>query len=147
MIELDLEFEILEKLYNAPYHTLRRVELANSFDKDAAVADNIIESLKKKGLIVQKLGSELVSLKRPEGIEQFLLERQRRDNNAKQAAQKDAEQRAKVLQSKKDKKQEFRQNLIISLVSAAFGSFITLCIEHFQEIINAVSSFFSSLAA
>ena len=68
MIELDLEFEILEKLYNAPYHTLRRVELANSFDKDAAVADNIIESLKKKGLIVQKLGSELVSLKRPEGI-------------------------------------------------------------------------------
>ena len=147
MIELDLEFEILEKLYNAPYHTLRRVELANSFDKDTAVADNIIESLKKKGLIVQKLGSELVSLKRPEGIEQFLLERQRRDNNAKQAAQKDAEQRAKVLQSKKDKKQEFRQNLIISLVSAAFGSFITLCIEHFQEIINAVSSFFSSFAA
>ena len=147
MIELDLEFEILEKLYDAPHHTLRRVDLANSFDKNATVADNMIESLKKKGLIVQKLGSELVSLKRPEGIEQFLLERQRRDNNAKQAAQKDAEQRAKVLQSKKDKKQEFRQNLIISLVSAAFGSFITLCIEHFQELIDAVFSFFSSLAA
>lgn len=146
MIELDLEFYILEKLYDAPRHTLRRVDLANSFDKDATIADNMIESLKKKGLIVQKLGSELVSLKRPEGIEQFLLERQRRDNNAKQSAQKDAEKLAQIVQSEKNKKQERRLNFIISIVSAIVGSLTTLCVEHFQELIDAIFSFFSSFA-
>ena len=145
MLELDLEFEILEKLYNAPYRTLKRIDLANSFGENAPVADTMIESLIKKGLIVQKLNSELVSLKRPEGVEQYLLERQRRDDNAKQAAAKDAEQRAQVVQSEKNKKQEFRQNLIIALVSAAFGSLVTLLVEHFQELFDAASAFFSAL--
>lgn len=147
MIELDLEYEILEKLYNAPFHTLGRAELANSFGQDAVVADNMIESLKKKGLIVQKLGSELVSLKRPEGVKQYLLERQRRENNAKQAAQKNAEKLAQTVQSEKNKKQERRLNFIISIVSAIVGSLTTLFIEHLQEYVDAILSFFSSLAA
>ena len=147
MIELDLEFDILEKLYKAPHYTLKRVELANSFDRDVVAADNMIDSLKNKGLIVQKLGSEVVSLKRPEGVEQYLLERQRRDDNAKQAAAKDAEQRAQAVQVEKNKKQEFRHDFIVGIVSSLVGSALTLFIEHFQEIVDTILSFFSSLVS
>ena len=147
MIELDLEFNILEKLYYAPHHTLAKVDLANSFGHDAPLAYNMIDSLKRKGLIVQKHGSELVTLKRPEGVEQYLLEHQRRENDAKQAAQKDAEKLAQTVQSEKNKKQERRLDFIISIVSAIVGSLTTLCVEHFQELVDAISSFFSSLSA
>ena len=145
MLKLDIEFEILEKLYKSPHYSLIRIDLANSFGEHAPIADTMIESLIKKGLILQKHGSELVSLKRPEGIEQYLLERQRRDDNAKQAAQKDAEQRTQAVQVEKNKKQQFRHDFVVGIVSSLVSSALTLFIEHFQELISAASAFFSSL--
>lgn len=145
MLELDLEFNILEKLYNASSHTLKRVDLANSFGPDAVNANTLITSLIGKGLIVQRVGSELISLKKPEGIEQYLLEKQRRDNNAKQAAAKDAEQRAQAIQIEKNKKQQFRHDFIVGIVSSLVSAALTLFIEHFQEIVNAATTFLASL--
>ena len=145
MLELDFEFNILEKLYNASSHTLKRVDLANSFGPDAVTANTLITSLIGKGLIVQRVGSELISLKKPEGIEQYLLEKQRRDNNAKQAAAKDAEQRAQAIQIEKNKKQQFRHDFIVGIVSSLVSAALTLFIEHFQEIVNATTTFLASL--
>lgn len=143
---LDLEFKILEKLYAAEHHTVNRIALINDFKGQINEAEDIVDILLKYKYLRIFNGPSSVKLT-GKGIEEYLSEQQRRDDNAKQAAAKDAEQLAQVVQSEKNKKQERCLNFIISIVSAIVGSLTTLCVEHFQELVNAIFSFFSSLAA
>ena len=143
---LDLEFKILEKLYAAEHHTMNRIALINDFEGQINEADDIVDILLKYKYLRIFNGTSSVKLT-VKGIDEYLSEQQRRDDNAKQAAAKDAEKLSQVAQSEKDKKQERRLNSIISIVSAIVGSLITLFFEHFQEIVNAIFSFFSSLTA
>ncbi len=143
---LDLQFKILEKLYAAEHHTMNRIALINDFEGQINEADDIVDILLKYKYLRIFNGTSSVKLT-SKGIDEYLSEQQRRDDNAKQAAAKDAEQLAQVVQSEKNKKQERRLNFIISIVSAIVGSLTTLCVEHFQELVNAIFSFFSSFAA
>lgn len=141
---LDLEFKILEKLYAAEHHTMNRIALINDFKGQINEAEDIVDILLKYKYLRIFNGTSSIKLT-VKGIDEYLSEQQRRNENAKQAAAKDAEKLSQIVQSEKNKKQERRLNFIISIVSTAFGSLITLFFEHFQEIVNAVSSFFSTL--
>ncbi len=143
---LDLEFKILKKLYTAEHHTMNRIALINDFEGQINEADDIVDILLKYKYLRIFNGPSSVKLT-VKGIDEYLSEQQRRNDNAKQTAQKDAEERAQVLQSEKDKKQERRLNFIIPILAAVCGSLTTLFVEHFQELVNAIFSFFSSLAA
>lgn len=137
----DYEFQMLGYIYESPNYTIIWYKLLNKFENEQCAADAVLSCLKDKEWVKQSIGSHFVSLT-PQGINEYLSEKQRRDDNAKQAAKKDAEKADEIVQAKKDKKQQFRHDLFISLISTAFGSLITLFVEHFQEIVDAVFSSF-----
>ena len=123
---------------------MNRIALINDFKGQVNEADDIVDILLKYEYLRIFNGTSSVKLT-VKGMDEYLSEEQRRDENAKQAAAKDAEKLSQIVQSEKDKKQERRLNSIISIVSAIVGSLTTLCVEHSQELVDAVRVFLSTL--
>lgn len=139
----DIKYKILETLYNAPDRSMRRYDLARRFPKQQDEADKVIgELLDSQNHYIICRYSNLIEMTSV-GIDTYESERQRREERAQQAAEKADEERAKAIQTEKDKKQQFRHDFIVGAVSACIGSAFTLVIEHFPELISAISSLFS----
>lgn len=138
----DLKFSILENLYTAERRQMSRGDMVNLYLDNLTEWKKAVGDLIKDKYIDYENGKSVILLKHL-GVLAYESEKQRRDDNAKQAAEKAAEQRAQAAQIEKDKKQQFRRDIAISVISTVFGSLVTLLIEHFQEIIDAISSLFS----
>lgn len=82
-----LEFEILETLYNSEYHELNEAVLMNKFLKDLLQAQRIVYDMLDEDdpLISRSTGKCAYKLTKL-GIKTFKSEKQRRDQEAKQEA-------------------------------------------------------------
>ena len=138
----DLKYSILEMVYQSQYRTVAVADLLNAqLDMPANVQRAYRDLVKIDKYLVQPVGTHSLKLT-DKGIADFELEQERRQQYAKQCADKAAEERTKVAQAEKDKKQQLRHNLIVSIVSTVLGALITLVIEHFQELVNFILSLF-----
>lgn len=122
------QFEILSYLRSCPDQTAPHSDLASRSDPDGALRVAHLVSL---GFAHRSHYYDTVRLT-PRGlaaIEQYqsALERER-----EQDAKKDEYARADALQHEKDKKQAFRNNLIVAVIS----SLVTLAVEHCMELID-----------
>ena len=138
----DLKFSILENLYTAQRRRMSRGDMINLYLENLTEWQKAVKDLIKDKYIGYENGKSVIVLKHL-GVSAYESEKQRRDDNAKQAAEKTAEQRAQAAQIEKDKKQQFRHDIVVSVISTLVGSLVTLLVEHFQEIINAIISLFS----
>lgn len=141
----DLKFAILGFLYHSPNHENEIVALYNQRlgrVEDVRMALNDMMKSNEEPFIIRPVGKNTYKLTSHGNIA-YESEKRRRDDDAKQAAEKAAEQRAQAAQIEKDKKQQFYRDIIIAILSTVVGSLVTLLIEHFQEITNAISSLFS----
>ena len=138
----DLKFSILEILYTAARRRVSRGDMVNLYLDNLTEWQKAVEDLIKDKYIGYENGKSVIVLKHP-GVRAYESEKRQRDDNAKQAAEKAAEQRAQATQIEKDKKQQFRRDIVVSIVSTIFGSLVTLLIEHLQEIIDAICSLFT----
>ena len=138
----DLKFSILEALYTAEWRQMSRGDIVNLYLDNLTEWQKAVGDLMKIKYIGYENGKSVIILNHL-GVLAYESEKQRREDNAKQAAEKAAEQRARAAQIEKDKKQQFRHDIVVSVISTLVGSLVTLFIEHFQEIINAIISLFS----
>ena len=140
----DIKFEILTLIYESDKRQATREDLVNHYLNlgKLTLSQLAIQDLVSDNLLKYTNGKTTLALT-PEGVRSFESEKQRRDYNAKQAADKAAEQCAQAAQIEKDKKQQFRHDIIVSIISTVFGSLITLLVEHSQEIVNAIIMLFS----
>ena len=137
----DLKYQLLDALYRAPEHTMKMSDLLNPYlGNNLETAQAAYFELLEDELITE--GSGIVKL--PKATRRlYESERERREERAKQAAEKADEERAKTVQAEKDKKQQFRHDFIVATVSTCIGSALTLIVEHFVELVNAISFLFS----
>lgn len=77
----------------------------------------------KKGLVLTNLGKV--------ALEEF-------EHTAQNNAKHDKEKRSKQLQAEKDKKQSFRHDFVV----AGFSVFLTLVVQHIQEIFDFIQKIF-----
>lgn len=138
----DLKFSILEALYTAERRRMSRGDMINLYLDNLTEWQKAVKDLIKDKYVGYENSKSVIVLKHL-GVSAYESEKQRREDNAKQAAEKAAEQRAQAAQIEKDKKQQLRHDIVVSVISTLVGSLVTLLIEHFQEIINSISSLFS----
>lgn len=136
----DFEFEILDTIHTSPGQYIDVTDLRNRFVGRISDADALV-----KYLIVQKHiefipSSNSVRLT-PEGVKVLVSEKETRKKYAYETAAKDAEKRAEISNTEIQEKQHFRHDLIIAIVSSVSGSLITLLVEHFPKLIDAVCTF------
>ena len=139
MPAIDLKFSILEELYAAPSHTADRYQLTNEFPDLINPAHDAITELIGKGYVETIIGSNDIRLTLS-GIDAYESEHQRRKEYTDDRAEQAAQEQMLSAQRAKDKKENRRNELIISIVSSLASSVITLLIEHFPEIINEIKS-------
>lgn len=138
----DLKFSILEALYTAERRRMSRGDMINLYLDNLTEWQKAVKDLIKDKYVGYENSKSVIVLKHL-GVLAYESEKQRREDNAKQAAEKAAEQRAQAAQLKEQQKAQFRHDAVISIVSTLVGSSVTLFVEHFQEIINAIISLFS----
>lgn len=136
---IDLKFTILEKLHSAPSHTADRYQLTNEFPDQINPAHDAITELIDKGYVETILGSNDIRLT-VSGIDAYESEHHRRKENADNQAKQAAQEQMLSAQRAKDKKENRRDEFIISIVASLTGSALTLLVEHFPEIIDEIFS-------
>lgn len=85
---IDLEFDVLDKLYRAPKHTLTISDLSKEFKGRVNDMSDVVANLKSQKLVSQAINSGFVSLTHPDGIIAYLTESHNR-NDHKRAKRRD----------------------------------------------------------
>lgn len=136
----DFEFEILDTIHTSPGQYIDVTDLRNRFVGRISDADALV-----KYLLVQKWiefipSSNSVKLS-CEGVRAFISEKESRENHTQEAATKDADKRADAVKAAINKKQHFRHDFIVAIVSSVSGSLATLLAEHLPELIDWICAF------
>ncbi len=138
----DLKFKLLEMLYNAsPIYPLKERDLLNSGHSTMVKIDYAIKDLITLNYIEQPVCSDTVKITSP-GRNAYESEKENRDQQAKQEAEKHADQLAMMSLSEVQRKKQFRHDFVISTFSAILGAGFTLLVEHFPQLVNAILSLF-----
>lgn len=85
---IDLEFDVLDKLYRAPQHTLTISDLSKEFKGRVNDMSYVVANLKSQKLVSQSTNSEFVSLTHPDGTIAYLTESHKRTDH-KRAKRRD----------------------------------------------------------
>ena len=139
----ELKFDILDYLYHSPNHEKDEIAI---FSRYLTKIDEVKIAIKDmtsgdRPLLAKVLGKDAYRMT-AEGNNAYELEKERRDNEAKQEAEKQAEKLAEISLAEKQAKKQFRHDLIVAMIAAVASAALTLLIEHFPKIIDANLSLF-----
>lgn len=136
----DLKFNLLKMLYEAsPLHPLKELDLINSGYAEPLKIDAAIEDLIEQKYIKTAPCSNSIKIDSPGRIA-FESEKEHRDQQAKQEAEKHADQLAMMSLSEVQRKKQFRHDFVVSAFSAVIGSLLTLLAVNIPQLIDAIFS-------
>lgn len=152
MIDLitDVRYPILDALDKAAGH-MGYVDLLNTLRKTTKMSPRqtteLLNGMRDTDLISGAFTSYGYVRLEPDGTQLLLQLRADAEKNRKDAEQAAAKEIEDAANRSVDQKKQWRHEWRIALVSAAFGSVVTLCIEHFNEILVRTAQLFSWLVS
>ena len=135
MTELKVLSTILDHNGSIDYVTLLNIGLQE--ENHNPVADQLLlKSLRSSGCITGTFSPCSTVSITPKGFSRLRSLEQEAEQHADQKAEQDRNTKQAVL----DRKQQWRHEWLLGIISALFGSILTLCIEHFEEILVLLES-------
>ena len=138
---MDIRFPILEEIQRAG-GSIDYAALLNHINSSPLTTKTLLKTLVSENLISDTLSANSKVSLEPDGL-RYLLQlkedaNEQRNRTANEHAQKEADN-AKVI---KNQKRQFRHDFFVAAFAAVFSSALTLLIEHFNQLVNIIMSFF-----
>ncbi len=138
----DLEFEILEKLYNADSYCISYSDLLTPYISQVDEAKAYIYNFTKTGIIKDDSQNLLYYLTKKDGLYAYLSEYEQRKKRADEEAKQRAYQESQARQTDNNLKKQFHHDFIIVIISATLGTFLTYLTKLIPQFFNAFKSLF-----